>query len=238
MAIELIGVDADDTLWHSEGHFAVTEERYLQLLEPWVEDTDTIHTALVETERRNLAIFGYGVKGFTLSMIETALTLTGHRIDGAAVERILTMGKELMGHPVELLDGVAETLGELAGSGRRLVLISKGDLFHQESKVAASGLGELFESVEIVAEKDPATYARVLTRLGARPAAFCMIGNSVRSDIAPVLELGGAGVHVPYRITWDLEHAEIDEAHPRLARVSEIREAPAAVDRLAAGDAA
>ena len=236
MAIEVIGVDADDTLWHSEGHFHVTEQRYVELLEPWV-DADTVHTALVATERRNLAVFGYGVKGFTLSMIETALTLTGHRIDGAAIERILTMGKELMGHPVELLDGVAETLGELAGGGHRLVLISKGDLFHQESKVAASGLGEVFESVEIVAEKDPATYARVLARMGSRPSQFCMIGNSVRSDIAPVLELGGAGIHVPYHVTWELELAEVDESHPRLARVREIREAPAAVAALSAAAA-
>jgi putative hydrolase of the HAD superfamily len=230
MAIDIIGVDADDTLWHSEGHFEVTEQRYVQLLEPWVEP-ETVHHALVETERRNLSVFGYGVKGFTLSMIETALTLTGRRIDGAHIERIIGLGKELMGHPVELLDGVAETLGELA-EHHRLVLISKGDLFHQESKVAASGVGEVFESVEIVAEKDPATYARVLTRLGGRPARFCMIGNSVRSDIAPVLELGGAGIHVPYHVTWDLEHAEIDEGHPRLARVREIREAPAAVATL------
>jgi putative hydrolase of the HAD superfamily len=237
VAIEVIGVDADDTLWHSEGHFHVTEQRYVELLEPWV-DAETVHTALVATERRNLAVFGYGVKGFTLSMIETALTLTGHRIDGAGIERILTMGKELMGHPVELLDGVAETLGELGAAGHRLVLISKGDLFHQESKVAASGLGEIFESVEIVAEKDPATYAKVLGRMATRPAHFCMIGNSVRSDIAPVLELGGAGIHVPYRITWELEHAEIDEAHPRLARVREIREAPAAVALLSESAAA
>jgi putative hydrolase of the HAD superfamily len=230
MGIEVIGVDADDTLWHSEGHFAVTEQRYVELLAPWV-DADAVHQALLDTERRNLTVFGYGVKGFTLSMIETALTLTGHRIDGGQVERIIEMGKELMGHPVELLDGVSDTLGEL-GADHRLVLISKGDLFHQESKVAASGVAELFESVEIVAEKDPATYARVLTRMGARPSQFCMIGNSVRSDIAPVLELGGAGVHVPYHVTWEFEHAEVDESHPRLARVREIREAPAAVAAL------
>jgi putative hydrolase of the HAD superfamily len=230
MAIDIIGVDADDTLWHSEGHFAVTEQRYVELLAPWV-DAERVHHALVATERRNLAVFGYGVKGFTLSMIETALDLTGRRIDGSHVERIIDLGKELMGHPVELLDGVAETLGELADD-HRLVLISKGDLFHQESKVAASGVAEVFESVEIVAEKDPATYARVLTRMGSRPARFCMIGNSVRSDIAPVLELGGAGVHVPYHVTWDLEHAEVDESHPRLARVREIRHAPAAIMAL------
>ncbi len=230
MGIELIGVDADDTLWHSEGHFAVTEQRYVELLEPWV-DGEAVHQALLATERRNLAVFGYGVKGFTLSMIETALTLTGNRIGGPQIERIIEMGKELMSHPVELLDGVADTLGEL-GDGHRLVLITKGDLFHQESKVAASGVADLFEAVEVVAEKDPATYARVLTRLGTRPARFCMIGNSVKSDIAPVLELGGAGVHVPYHVTWEFERAEVDESHPRLARVREIREAPAAVAAL------
>jgi putative hydrolase of the HAD superfamily len=164
-------------------------------------------------------------------MIETALTLTERRIDGDRIEQIIGMGKELLAHPVELIDGVAETLGEL-GERHRLVLITKGDLFHQESKVAASGVADLFEGIEIVAEKDPATYARVLARMGAEPEAFCMIGNSVRSDIAPVLELGGAGVHVPYHVTWALERAEVAE-HPRLARVADIREAPAAIAELA-----
>ena len=231
MTIEIVGVDGDDTLWHSEGHYHVTQQRFAELLEPWV-DADAVGMALLEAERRNLALFGYGVKGFTLSMIETALTLTGHRIDGHRVGEILSMGKELLAHPVELLDGVAETLGELS-ERHRLVLITKGDLFHQESKVAASGVAEVFENVEIVAEKDPATYSRVIGRMGGRPAAFCMVGNSVRSDIAPVLELGGAGVHVPYHVTWALEHAEVEESHPRLARVGGIREAPAAIADLA-----
>jgi putative hydrolase of the HAD superfamily len=190
MGIDVIGVDGDDTLWHSEGHFHVTEQRFVEILDPWV-DADTVSSALLAAERRNLALFGYGVKGFTLSMIETALALTEHRIDGRRIEEIIGMGKELLAHPVELLDDVAETLGELS-AGHRLVLITKGDLFHQESKVAASGVAEVFEGIEIVAEKDPATYARVITRMGGAPAAFCMVGNSVRSDIAPVLELGGA----------------------------------------------
>ena len=188
--------------------------------------------ALLETERRNLALFGYGVKGFTLSMIETALALTGHRIDGRRIEEIIGMGKELLAHPVELLDDVAETLGELSAR-HRLLLITKGDLFHQESKVAASGIGEVFEGIEIVAEKDPATYSRVLARLGAEPAAFCMVGNSIRSDIAPVLEIGGAGVHIPYHVTWALELAEIEEAHPRMARVDGFGQVPAAIADLA-----
>ena len=231
MSIDIVGVDGDDTLWHSEGHYHVTQQRFAEMLEPWV-DAELAGAALLEAERRNLALFGYGVKGFTLSMIETALTLTEHRIDGTRIGDILAMGKELLAHPVELLDGVAETLDELGGR-HRLVLITKGDLFHQESKVAASGVAELFENVEIVAEKDPATYARVITRMGGEPTAFCMVGKSVRSDIAPVLELGGAGVHVPYHVTWALEHAELEESHPRFARVAGIREAPAAIADLA-----
>jgi putative hydrolase of the HAD superfamily len=142
------------------------------------------------------------------------------------------MGKELLAHPVELLDDVAETLGELSAR-HRLLLITKGDLFHQESKVAASGIGEVFEGIEIVAEKDPATYSRVLARLGVAPAAFCMVGNSIRSDIAPVLEIGGAGVHIPYHVTWALELAEIEDPHPRMARVDGFGEVPAAIADLA-----
>ena len=236
MAIEIVGIDGDDTLWHSEGHFHVTEQAYVDLLSPWV-DAATASAALLETERRNLAVFGYGVKGFTLSMIETALALTDRRIDGVHIERIIGLGKELLTHPVELLDGVADTIHVLTRD-HRLVLITKGDLFHQESKVAASGVSELFERIEIVAEKDTATYARVVGAMGARPEGFCMIGNSVRSDIAPVLEIGGAGVHVPYHVTWALEHAEVEESHPRLARVSDIREAPSAVAALAQRGAA
>ena len=231
MTIQILGVDGDDTLWHSEGHYHVTQKRFAALLDPWV-DAEAVDAALLETERRNLALFGYGVKGFTLSMIETALALTGHRIDGRRIEEIIGMGKELLAHPVELLDDVAETLGELSAR-HRLMLITKGDLFHQESKVAASGIGEVFEGIEIVAEKDAATYSRVLARLGAEPAAFCMVGNSIRSDIAPVLEIGGAGVHIPYHVTWALELAEIEEAHPRMARVSGFGQVPAAIADLA-----
>jgi putative hydrolase of the HAD superfamily len=231
MAIDVIGIDGDDTLWHSEGHFHVTEQRFVEILEPWV-DGAAASSALVDAERRNLALFGYGVKGFTLSMIETALTLSGHQVDAARIERILELGKELLAHPVELLDGVAETL-DLLGRDHRLVLITKGDLFHQESKVAASGVSEVFEGIEIVAEKDVATYERIMSRMGATASGFCMVGNSVRSDIAPVLEIGGAGVHVPYHVTWALEMAEIAEGHPRMARVAGIREEPAAIDGLA-----
>jgi putative hydrolase of the HAD superfamily len=231
MEIELIGIDADDTLWHSEGHFVETEDQFLDLIAPWV-DRDTAAARLLETERRNLQIFGYGVKGFTLSMIETALALSDHKLSGLAVGKIIALGKALMDHPVELLDDVAETL-DLLGERHRLVLITKGDLFHQESKVAASGVAERFAGIEIVAEKDPLTYRGVLDRMGCVPESFCMVGNSVRSDIAPVLEIGGAGIHVPYHVTWSMEHAELEEDHPRLAQISRFREVPAAVATLA-----
>ncbi|HWH14148.1 MAG TPA: HAD family hydrolase [Miltoncostaeaceae bacterium] len=231
MGIEIVGLDGDDTLWHSEGHFHVTEQRFRELLTPWV-DGEVASATLLETERRNLALFGYGVKGFTLSMIESALALTGHRIDAHRIERIIDFGKELLAHPVELLDGVRETVEGLADE-YRLVLVTKGDLFHQESKVAASGLGELFERVEVVAEKDPATYGRVLRRMEASAERFCMIGNSLRSDIAPVVGLGGFGLHVPYHVTWALEHAEV-AAGARWRTLVSIREAPDAIAALAA----
>jgi putative hydrolase of the HAD superfamily len=233
VAIELVGLDADDTLWHSEGHYMVTQERFGELLSPWV-DPEEVSGALLQTERRNLRLFGYGAKGFTLSMIETAIALSGGEIDGTRIEQIIAFGKELLEHPVELLEGVAETVEDLSRS-YRLALVTKGDLFHQESKVAASGLADIFERVDIVAEKDSSTYARLLAGAGVDAVEFCMVGNSVRSDIVPVLDLGGSGVHVPYHVTWEMEHAEVDERHPALRRVGSIREAPAAVAALSEG---
>lgn len=230
MPIEMVGLDADDTLWHSEGHYQATQERYAGLLEPWMGPED-VPAALLETERRNLAHFGYGAKGFTLSMIETAIEISGGEVDGHRIHTIIEFGRELLSHPVELLDGVPEALALLGGQFR-LALVTKGDLFHQESKIAASGLADLFERVEIVSEKDPPTYARLLEAAGVGAGAFCMVGNSVRSDIAPVLELGGAGVHVPYAVTWAMEHAELDDAHPRLGRVESIAQVSDAIDAL------
>ncbi len=230
MGIDVIGVDADDTLWHSEGHFVVTQERYVELLDPWVE-RDTAAAALLEAERRNLRLFGYGVKGFTLSMIETAIELTDGEIDGARIHQIVQFGKEMLDHPVELLDGVAETLHRLHGDFR-LALVTKGDLFHQESKVAASGLADVFGSVDVVAEKDAATYRRLLDTIDVPAERFCMVGNSMRSDIAPVVEIGGCGIHVPYHVTWELEHVEPLGDHPRIARVDSIVAVPEAVRSL------
>ena len=231
-----VAFDADDTLWHSESVFEETHARLVALLSPWV-DAGTLERTLLDTEARNLKTFGYGVKGFTLSMIETAIEITGGRVGAADIRTILDLGKAMMDHPVELIDGVVETLDALepgAKAGRlRLIVITKGDLFHQESKVARSGLAERFESVEIVAEKDEPTYRRILQRSGTPPERFLMIGNSMRSDILPVLDLGGQAVHIPYRITWAHEAVSRPEiAPPGFHTLDSIREVPALVGRL------
>jgi putative hydrolase of the HAD superfamily len=195
----VIGIDADDTLWHSETLFSVTHERFAELLADHA-DPDELGRRMYETERRNLRLFGYGAKGFTLSMIETALEVTDGQLPGAHVQAILDLGKALLDHPVNLLDGVRGAIEALAD--RRLVLVTKGDLFHQESKVAGSGLGELFERIEIVSEKDEATYRKVVANLGIEPEQFLMVGNALRSDVLPVVAIGGRAVHVPYEVDW------------------------------------
>lgn len=207
MSISLIGLDADDTLWHSESHFAVTEQRFVELLSPWIEG-EAAATQLLETERQNLRLFGYGIKGFTLSMIETGLSVSDGQISSEALGQIVAWGKEMLSHPVELLPGVADTIDHLTDAGFRLALITKGDLFHQESKIAESGLAQRFEAVEILSEKSPATYQRVLDRMNVPVAEFLMVGNSVLSDVLPVVELGGQAVHVPYHVTWGHEQVE------------------------------
>jgi putative hydrolase of the HAD superfamily len=208
MSISVVGFDADDTLWHSENHFAITEERFRALLEPWLSAND-VGDRLLARERNNLEVFGYGAKGFTLSMIETAIEVSDGSMPVSAIQELINWGKDLLTHPVELLDEVQETLSRLAGR-YRLVLITKGDLFHQESKVAESGLSELFEQVEIVSEKSPDTYRKVLARCEVGPSEFVMVGNSIRSDVLPVVEIGARAVHVPYGLTWG--HEKVDTA--------------------------
>ncbi len=205
MSITTIGFDGDDTLWHNETHLAITQEWFRQLLASYAEGQD-IDQRLFETEMRNLRLFGYGVKGFTLSMIETAIEVSKARVTAREIQAILDAGKQMLERPVELLGGVRETLERLAGS-YRLMLITKGDLFHQESRVAASGLGELFAAVEIVSEKDEATYRRVLRRHGIAVSEFLMVGNSLRSDVSPVIAIGGRAAYVPYHTTWQHEVA-------------------------------
>ncbi len=223
MAITSIGLDADDTLWHSENHFTVTEERFRDLLEPWL-PSDQVASRLIEREHDNLRIFGYGIKGFTLSMVETAIEVSGGTIDARTINEIIGWGKAMLSHPVELLPGVGDTIEQLRSSGYRLVLITKGDLFHQETKIAESGLAEHFDGIEILSEKSPAIYGRVLRRYEIAPADFVMVGNSVRSDVLPVIELGGHGVHIPYAVTWAHEHVEPDPSmdFPVLESISQL----------------
>jgi putative hydrolase of the HAD superfamily len=209
----------------------MTQEALEDLLSPYAEQAD-LHQRMLDTERRNLALFGYGVKGFTLSMIETSIEVSAGAVRGDQIQEILDRGKALLSHPVELLDGVDAAI-ELLRDRVRLVIITKGDLFHQESKVAASGLADRVDGVEIVAEKDPDTYRRVLARQGVDASEFLMVGNSVRSDILPVLEVGGTAAHVPYHVTWDLEVAEapsIDD--PRFWNIESLLDVPALLDRL------
>ena len=212
MPVRVLGFDGDDTLWHSETHFHVTQADFRELIHRHVPGVE-VDARLAATEMENLAIYGYGVKSFTLSMLETAIELTGGAIPAGDLEVILGWGKRMLTQPTELLPGVEETLRSLA-AGHDLVLITKGDLFDQESKLARSGLGELFLGVEILSEKDVESYSGVFRRRGIRPDQFVMVGNSLRSDIVPIVELGARAVHIPYEVTWQHEHVP-DDRLPR-----------------------
>lgn len=221
--IELIAFDADDTLWHNERLFQATESQFTELLAAY-HSADWVRQRLLATEIRNLGHFGYGIKGFILSMIETAIELTEQRIGGAEIQHIIDWGHAMLRAPVDLLDGVRETIEALAPD-YKLMLLTKGDLFDQESKLARSGLGDHFDAVEIVSEKDAKTYAAIMRRHGIAPPQFLMVGNSVKSDILPVLEAGGAAVHIPYETTWAHEH--VAEPHAEFTRLERITELPA-----------
>lgn len=225
--IDVVALDGDDTLWHSENQFVMTQDRFRALLAGQA-DPDELDAKLMARERENLQVFGYGVKGFTLSMIETAIEVTDGRIDTSVIQDIIIGAKEMLKHPVELLDGVAETVAALV-KDYRVMIITKGDLFHQESKVARSGLAEDMWQVEIVAEKDEPTYQRIFDRYGIDPASFVMVGNSVKSDILPVLALGGRAVHIEYELTWEMELADADKSHAGYAELDTIRDLPALI---------
>lgn len=217
-----IGFDADDTLWQNEQFFRMTEERFRALLAGHM-DADQLGARLLEAEKRNLGRYGFGIKGFMLSMIETAIEVSGGDVPASTIGDILGLGREMLAHPVETLPGVRETLEELADS-HRLVLITKGDLFDQERKLAASGLGELFDAVEIVSDKQADTYRRIFARHGDGPERAMMIGNSLKSDVVPAIEAGGWGVYVPHELTWVLEHVEPPVGQPKFREVSAIHD--------------
>lgn len=234
--LSLVGFDGDDTLWHSEGYFQAAHAEFERILGGYIDLADArLHERLLATEQRNIKLFGYGAKGMTLSMVETAIALTESRIAAADIHRLVELGKAILDHPVELLPGIREAVAAVAADFD-IVLITKGDLFHQERKVQASGLTDLFRRIEIVSEKDAPTYARVLAEFALPAERFLMVGNSLRSDIEPVLQLGGWGVHMPYHVTWAHEQQSgLTGEEPRLLRVTAPAEIPAAVRQLAAG---
>ncbi len=205
----VIAFDGDDTLWRNEDQFSISQERFRNIIGAHVPlDIAAVDTRLFETERRNLALYGYGVKSFVLSMIETAIELTGGAIPASDIRVLLGLGQEMLAHPVELLSGVRETIENLRGAGAKIWLITKGDLFDQESKIARSGLESLFDRIEIVSEKNEAMYRRLLSKHGVDPAEFLMVGNTLRSDVLPVVALGGRAIHIPYHVTWLHETVE------------------------------
>ena len=221
MTVQVVGLDGDDTLWRNEEYFAASQQAFRDLLAPYVNGDIDVDQRLEAKERTNLELFGYGVKGFTLSLIETAIEVTAGRVSGAVVQSLLDLGKGMLQQPVELIEGVAETIPLLA-ERYRLIVVTKGDLWNQEQKLARSSLADLMAGVEIVAEKDLATYRRILRRYDVDPATFVMVGNSVRSDILPVLEAGGRAVHIPHELTWALEVAEHDGSVPTLRSIKEL----------------
>ena len=205
-AYDVVAFDGDDTLWHHERLFEDIAGRFREMLSHHV-DGDTIDRLLFDTERRNLEIFGYGVKGYGFSLIETALEVTNNDISGDEVQLMIDWVKEMLADPIETLPGVNETVAALYGKVR-LGIITKGDLFDQEGKIARSGLGELMDHIAIVSEKDEPTYRRVFSEWEVDPGRVLFLGNSVRSDVEPVFEAGGTAVHVPYYLEWEHERVE------------------------------
>ncbi len=225
MTIKLICLDADDTLWHNERHFQAALQRLTDIV------PEFSRSLLEQTEHRNIPLYGFGVKGFMLSVIETAAQTMGAQFNGAIATKIVDVGKDLLAHPVDLLDGIASALEELH-SRAPLVLVTKGDLLHQETKLAASGLGDRFASVQIVSDKRAETFASIFTRHAVAATETIMIGDSLRSDILPALEAGAYAAYVPHPLAWSYEVRDEPVGHPRYRRAAHMREIPQWIDGL------
>lgn len=229
--VSVIGFDADDTLWQNEQYYKLTEHHFRSLLSDYAEG-EHVSERLLEAEKRNLAHYGFGIKGFTLSMIETALEVTEGRVPSSVISEILGIGRDLLSHPVECLPHARDALEALSGR-YFLVLITKGDLFDQERKLAQSGLGDYFDAVEIVSDKTATTYRRVFGKHGEGPERSMMIGNSLKSDIVPAIAAGAWGVFVPHELTWVLEHVDKPEEAPRFREIPDLGHVPDLVASLA-----
>lgn len=228
--VSVIGFDADDTLWQNEQYYKLTESHFRGLLSEFAEG-EHVSERLLEAEKRNLAHYGFGIKGFTLSMIETALEITEGRAPSSVISEILAIGRDLLSHPVECLPHARDALDALAGK-YFLVLITKGDLFDQERKLAQSGLGDYFDAVEIVSDKTATTYRRIFGKHGEGPERSMMIGNSLKSDVVPAIAAGAWGVFVPHELTWVLEHVEKPEEAPRFREIPDLGHVPDLVANL------
>ena len=217
---QVIAFDADDTLWVNEPYFQATERQFCALLEPYLPH-DEVSAALLKNEIKNIPIYGYGVKGFMLSMLETALQVSENQVDTITIGKIIALGKEMLNQEIELLNGVEELLKSLHGK-YKLVVATKGDLLDQERKLQRSGLAKYFHHIEIMSEKDEASYQKLLQHLDVQPDTFLMIGNSVKSDILPVLAIGGHAYHIPYHTTWALEKVEKEVKHKNFKQLDSI----------------
>ena len=228
----VIAFDADDTLWHNERLYEQTQEGLVARLATYGVTRDSLVDQLYQTEGRNIQVFGYGIKSFTLSMIETAVDLTDGRISGRDVQEIINLARAQLNAPIELLEHVQETVSLLADRCH-LMIITKGDLFDQENKIARSGLGNCFHDIEVVSEKTPQSYANLFNNHAIDPGTVLMVGNSLRFDILPVLELGASAVYVPYELTWEHESADSPApGMPGFYQLEHIGQLPALVDRL------
>ncbi|MDQ7996316.1 MAG: HAD family hydrolase [Luteibacter sp.] len=232
--IDLVGFDGDDTLWRSQEFYDDAQAAFEGILGRYVDLTaDGLRASLLATERGNIALFGYGAKGMALSMIESAIELTDGRIEARDIHRIVRLAKDVLSHPVDLLPGIREAV-EAVAAHHRVVLITKGDLFHQEAKVARCGLADIFHRIEIVSEKDTATYTRLFREFELTPDRFAMVGNSLKSDIAPVVALGGWGVYMPYHSTWAHEMVADFAMGDRVIEVAGAEAIPAAIATMQA----
>ncbi|MDH5529033.1 MAG: HAD family hydrolase [Paracoccaceae bacterium] len=218
--VRLVGFDADDTLWHNERFFRLTQDHFAGLLADYA-PRDHLEERLLEAERRNLGHYGFGVKGFILSMIETAIEVTDGRVPASIIRELISAGQDMLSHPIELLPHARATI-EALSPDFRILLITKGDLLDQERKLAQSGLGDLFDGVEIVSHKTAEVYADIFNRHGHVPDQAMMVGNSLKSDVLPVLEIGGWGVHIPHDLTWALEHQTSPRNHSRFHEIIDL----------------